>query len=196
MEAPTKRQKEVLDCIRRLTAAQGYAPSRSEIARELGVGTQQAVDAHVKALIAKGWLQRTKGSARTLRLCTPTQVAVVALDEKAPSMPTISGRWADAFQPRADYFAEVADDSMSGLNVERGDLLAVQSTTEAQSGDVIIVRLAKTRACRRLEHLDGGMVRLTPAPRTPDSAVRPIMLDEAALVIEGIVIGTIACRSL
>ena len=204
MQPRTKRQTEVWECIRRLTRAHGYPPTRSEIARELARVrgtvqeeiTQQTVDVHVNALAAKGWLEVDKGKARALKLRTPDEVPLVRLEIESVNEETMPGRYADAFEPRADYFAEVADDTMEGLGVRSGDLLAVKKATSAQSGDVVIAELARTRTCRRIERTDDGMVRLAGMPAKQDETARPIILDEAALRVEGIVIGTIVFRGL
>ena len=65
---PTPRQRDVLALIVRLTAERGFAPSRAEIASAMGWRSTHAVRAHVDELERKGYLARTPGVARSLRV--------------------------------------------------------------------------------------------------------------------------------
>jgi hypothetical protein len=47
----------------------------------------------------------------------------------------------ELFSPRADYLLQVRGNSMSGVGILDGDLLAVHRTAEARSGQIVVVRL-------------------------------------------------------
>ena len=190
MQPPTKRQREVLDFVNQFARTHGYPPTRSEIAKHLSV-TQPTIDSHIKALAERGLLEVSKGRSRAIRVRTPDDVPLVALGEPQADQGTVSGRFAERFEPRPEFFAEAVDDTMSGAGIRCGDLMAVKAETNAQNGDIVIAQLTTGRCCRRLERLANSMVRLSTMPA---SAARPIKLDEAALRIDGIVIGTIAFR--
>ena len=181
-----------------LTAQLGYPPSRKELARELGRATQphttvteQGIDNHVKALVAKGLLAVTKGRSRSIRVLTPDDVELIRLGQSKTVEESVPARYAQRSDPQPELFAEAIDDTMSGAGIRCGDLMAVKAVTKAENGDIVIAQLATGRCCRRLERLANSMVRLSTMPA---SAARPIKLDEAALRIDGIVIGTIAFR--
>lgn len=57
----------IVDAIRRMTAEKGHAPTRREIAAELGIGTQTVQD-HVATMLGVGLLGQTANSPRTLRI--------------------------------------------------------------------------------------------------------------------------------
>ena len=120
-------------------------------------------------------------------------IALVPLGESQGHRETISGFYARRFDPRPAFFAEAVDDTMTGAGIQCGDLMAVKATTNARDGDIVIAELTTGRCCRRLERLANNMIRLATMPA---SAARPITLDQTALRIEGIVIGTICFRAL
>ena len=193
MKPATPRQMEILDAIKRLTEAKGYPPTRIEIAREVGMRSQQAVDRHIRRLTELGLLEVGKHQARAIRVRERGEIERIALGPKQATHRTAPNAYAQEFTPRPDYFAEIADRTSHGLGVEPGDLLAVKRTKEAQDGDVVVARLNANRVCRRLARVENTLMRLE---AIPPSAAKPIMLDEAALCIEGIVIGTIRFRTL
>lgn len=67
MATLTDRQRDVLATIRRLTREMGVAPSIRELGAALGVHYSTA-NAHVRALVAKRYVQRLYNTARGLRI--------------------------------------------------------------------------------------------------------------------------------
>jgi len=65
LRAPTARQTEVLGAIEAHRAALGYSPGVRDLCRLLGVSSTNSVAGHLKALAAKGLLDRTAKVART-----------------------------------------------------------------------------------------------------------------------------------
>ena len=64
----TKRQKDVLDAIERLTKAQGgIGPTYDEIAAHMGI-TCNAVVQHTKRLTARGHLRRLPRAHRSMQI--------------------------------------------------------------------------------------------------------------------------------
>jgi repressor LexA len=69
----TPRQQQVLDLIRHCRDRQLLTPTLREIADYLGIQHVNAAKSHVDALCRKGWLQRSQGMARSLRLTAQAQ---------------------------------------------------------------------------------------------------------------------------
>ena len=67
-EKLTDRQHEVLDHIREHIRRWGMPPSRSELARSLGLAFGSAVNCHLQALERKGWIQLNPGMDRGIQL--------------------------------------------------------------------------------------------------------------------------------
>lgn len=58
----------VLDAVGRLAQQTGYPPTIREIAAACGLESTSTVQYHVNFLVARGYLLRTKGAARSLRV--------------------------------------------------------------------------------------------------------------------------------
>jgi SOS-response transcriptional repressor LexA len=69
VEEITDKQKEILELIIKMTAENGYQPSRAELAVVTGT-TRHAVSQKVKHLVSKGFLEQPEdgGGERCLRI--------------------------------------------------------------------------------------------------------------------------------
>jgi len=68
---PTKKQKAMLDFIDGFIQGRGYSPTLREIMQALGYKSVSTVAKHVDNLIARGWLVKREGSARSLGVVSP-----------------------------------------------------------------------------------------------------------------------------
>ena len=67
----TPRQRDLVEAVRQFTAAHAYAPSLSDLGRELGVSRQHAQRLALEAA-DRGHLIHDPGTARSWRLATDT----------------------------------------------------------------------------------------------------------------------------
>jgi repressor LexA len=199
MSEPTLRQLQVLEFIRLRLAQSGGAPSLGEIAQALGVHLN-AARKHVQALEAKGLLARAARQARGIRL-------PAALPEPALSLPLV-GRVAAGspilsdgnveasfnidpalFRPRPHFLLRVEGDSMIGIGIDDGDLIAVHRTPVAEIGQVVVARLDDEITVKRLARDEHGQWLL----RSENPAYAPIRVDPALreFAIEGRYVGAI-----
>lgn len=65
-ERATKKQKELLNFIDGFIKGNGYGPSYREVMRALEYKSVSTVASHVDGLIARGYLEKTSTSARSL----------------------------------------------------------------------------------------------------------------------------------
>ena len=65
---PTKKQKVMLDFIDGFVKGRGYSPTLREIMQALGYKSVSTVAKHVDNLIARGWLIKRDGEARSLEV--------------------------------------------------------------------------------------------------------------------------------
>lgn len=65
---PTKKQKILLDFIDGFTRGQGYSPTYREIMQALGYKSVSTVAKHIDNLVARGWLVKREGEARSLEV--------------------------------------------------------------------------------------------------------------------------------
>src|SRR5690349_1429055 len=72
----TKRQRQILDYIRRSVASRGCSPSMREIADAAGLRSVSTVSYHVKILTAAGYLDHGPGQPRTV-VAKPSLIQVL-----------------------------------------------------------------------------------------------------------------------
>lgn len=199
----TKRQGEVLECIRRHIEATGYPPTRADIARDLGFRSANAAEEHLKALARKGAIEIIPGTSRGIRLPEPEQeqpeglpiVGQVAAGEPILAEQHIDDYCtigAEFFHPRADYLLRVRGMSMKNIGILDGDLLAVHQTPDAREGQIVVARIGDDVTVKRF-HREGRMVYLI----AENEAFDPIEIDlaEQELQIEGLGVGVIRQRA-
>ena len=199
MRGLTVRQEEVLGYVRQYVRERGVAPSRSEIAEEIGVSNTTTIDSHLAALMRKGWVELRPGSPRYIRLLKEdlplvgvgpilAGQAVLAEERVVRTIPVTVG---EMFLPKADYFVEVHGDSMNRLGLVEGTTVAVKSGAEAQNGEVVVVRYLDEVMVRRFSQTDEVKVELRAESTNP--AYEPIVVDleKDDFEIAGVAIGAL-----
>ena len=81
----TKRQKEVLDFIKRFIGNNGYPPTLEEMCEALDLSAVSTAHQHIKALISKGHLKKEGNLARAIEINEPT----IQLDENLIELPLL-----------------------------------------------------------------------------------------------------------
>ncbi|GGB90219.1 LexA repressor 1 [Marinobacterium zhoushanense] len=198
----TKRQSEVLDCIRQHIEDTGYPPTRADIARDLGFRSANAAEEHLKALARKGAIEIIPGTSRGIRLPEPeiTEHGLPIVGQVAAGEPILAQQHiddyctigAEFFHPNADYLLRVRGMSMKNIGILDGDLLAVHQTPEAREGQIVVARIGDDVTVKRF-HREGSMVYLIAENEEFD----PIEIDlsEQELQIEGLGVGVIRQRA-
>lgn len=67
----TKRQKEVLDFIKKFVDKKGYPPTLEELGKKLKVSAVSTVHQHIATLIEKGYLQKSGHYTRDIDVSEP-----------------------------------------------------------------------------------------------------------------------------
>ena len=70
MVTPTKKQKIMLDFVDGFVKSHGYSPTLREVMQGLDYKSVSTVAKHVDNLVARGWLVKRDGEARSLELVT------------------------------------------------------------------------------------------------------------------------------
>ena len=178
--------------------AEGFPPTRAEIADALGFRSVNAAEDHLKALARKGALSVLPGTSRGIRLPgggAPRR-GVPIIGQVAAGRPILAEANVQGhcqldpglFRPRADYLLRVRGMSMRDAGILDGDLLAVHRTPEAAGGEIVVARVDDEVSVKRFRRR-GHTVRLMPE----NEDYEPIVVDlrRVALVIEGIGVGII-----
>ena len=199
MKGLTERQREVLDYVRWYMRKFGVAPSRSEIAKELGVRNASTIDWHLSALMRKGWVELKPGSARFIRLlkdeiplCVAGPIsagqAMLAEERVVRKIPVVV---AEMFSSKPDYFVEVRGDSMNRLGVVAGTVVAVQIRANARNGEVVVARVSDEVTLKRYYRIGEGEVELRPDSTNPEHERIKVDLRADDFEVVGVVVGAL-----
>lgn len=197
----TPRQAEILAFIKRCLEANGYPPTRAEIAQELGFKSPNAAEEHLKALARKGAIEMTPGASRGIRIPgyepeTQEEEGLPIIGRVAAGAPILAQQHVEEscqinpgfFHPRADYLLRVRGMSMKDIGIFDGDLLAVHTTREARNGQIVVARIDDEVTVKRFQR-SGNKVLLI--AENPEFAPIEVNLEEQDLIIEGLSVGVI-----
>jgi len=206
----TDRQRQVLEIIVRSVRDSGFPPTRAEIAASLGFRSVNAAEDHLQALAKKGVIELTPGTSRGIRLL-PMADLPASGDEFVAPLPGLSlplvGRVAAGspilaaehiqahyacdpgmFTAPPDYLLKVSGLSMRDAGILDGDLLAVQRTSEARNGQIVVARLTDEVTVKRYRKR-GSVIELL--PENPDFKPIEVDAEDENFAIEGLAVGLI-----
>jgi len=198
MEKLTKRQAQILRMIRKFIETEGFPPTRAEIADKLGFRSPNAAEDHLRALQRKGAIELLPGASRGIRLREEKQrVGLPVVGRVAAGSPILAEEHIEAyynvdarlFQPRAHYFLRVKGMSMRDAGILNGDLLAVHTTREASSGQIVVARVGENEATVRRFRRRGTQVRLQ--SENPSFSSIEVDLRQQSFTIEGLAVGVL-----
>ncbi len=193
MKDLTKKQARVLEVIRKKIHGNGFPPTLEELREELGMGSINAVLAHLDALVKKGYIQRSN-KARDIRilkrmdqadnkdynqdqdygLSLPLVGTVIAgspvlTEENIERYVYVPHYLVNNKQPC--FALHVHGDSMMNAGIFDGDLVIVQSTQEARNGDIVVALIGNEVTVKRL--VDNGKERYLKAENPEYSDIHP-----------------------
>ncbi len=220
MDTPPKltaRQQQIFDLVRRSIERTGSPPTRAEIATELGFRSANAAEEHLQALARKGVIELLGGTARGIRLPSPTlrevnqarehrqfslplpqiaQLTLPLVGRVAAGSPILAEEHVEqhysvdpsVFSRTPDFLLRVKGMSMKDIGIMDGDLLAVQKTSEARNGQVVVARLGDEVTVKRFQRHAGG-IRLL--PENPDFQPIEVAAGDESFALEGLAVGLI-----
>jgi len=172
MHPQTRRQREVLDFIRRYLESHGYRPSYQVIARHMGVTSRAGIARIVGDLESQGFLERKRldghfaitltehssspSDSRIVRwLETPGGGNQNGYDEFQLPEFVLGGN--NAAQIRA---FTVPDDALSDIAICRGDVALIELRHFARDSDVVAAVVESRRAILRKFYRVGSFIEL------------------------------------
>ena len=202
----TARQRAVLDSIRDAVRRDGRPPTLREIGAEVGISSTNGVSDHLKALEAKGYIDRASGRSRGLRIIDPAGgPAPVPVSRRVPLLGRIAAGLpihADqnveremeisedfpGLSSHSDLFAlNVSGDSMIGDGIFDGDIIFVTPASTAATGSIVVALIDDEATVKRY-YPENGRIRLEAS--NPDMDPIFVTREEGrTAVIQGIVVG-------
>lgn len=201
-EPLTKRQKEVLDYVTQFIELHGYAPSYREIATYFKYGSVATVAEHIESLVAKGMLQKTDNSARSIQLvpaehidASPSvELPILGLVAAGQPIETLAMHEETLEVPpfmvgrRNSYVLQVKGDSMIDEGIHTGDYVVVTEKSLPSNGEMVIALIGTGEATLKRYYKEKNHIRLQPS----NAAMEPIIIEPGTPIeIQGVVIGLI-----
>ena len=193
MKKLTEKQARVLEIISQKIGGDGMPPTLEELREELGMSSKNAVLTHLKALVKKGYIQRSN-KARDIRILkrldqsedidynvglshelqlpligTVTAGSPVLTEENIERYVYVPHYLVNEKQPC--FALHVRGDSMLNAGIYDGDLVIVQSTNQAKKGDIVVALIGNEVTVKRL--MGSGKQRFLKAENPDYSDIRP-----------------------
>ena len=195
----TKRQKEVLDFVKKSSEKKGYAPSLEEIQKHFKLASVSTAHFHVNGLRDGGYLDKVENKARAISVASKNASSV-----RIPLLGVIAaGEPIEAIQNNKEtidvdksllskggnhYALKVSGNSMIDEGIFDGDTVVVREQQVAENGEKVVALVNRNEVTLKKFFFENGHVRLQPAnPSFP-----PLFPDEIA--IQGKVVSVISSK--
>ena len=188
----TSQQIKVFEVIKDHVVANGFPPTRAEIAKILNFKSVNAAESHIKALVKKGAIEKVPGSSRGIKLVEETtgipligKVAagspITAVDNIEKTIPI------NPLNKLVDFFLRVEGDSMINAGILENDLVGVKHSKVAENGQIVVARIDEDVTLKRF-YKDSNRVRLV----AENNNYKDILVNEEQFfAIEGLAVGII-----
>lgn len=191
----TKRQKDVLDYIKKYSALNGYPPAIREICKGVNLSSPATVFVHMKNLEQLGLIKTTSNKFRTIEILCENEYLQKNEDVvKVPLLGKITaGSPITAIEQPNEFFdipaslipatstvftLHVSGESMINRGVYDGDYVIVQKQSTAKNGDMVVAMTQEDEATLKTFYKENGHIRLQPENDT----MEPIILDNCTIL--------------
>lgn len=201
-ETLTRRQREILEFIKRRIRERGYPPSVREIGEAVGLASSSTVHGHLARLEDKGYLRRDPSKPRAIEVLddgepsapipSPRVVEVPVVGRVAAGTPILAEENVEDVFPLPEdwvrggevFMLEVRGDSMIEAGILDGDRVIVRKQDTAENGDIIVALIGDEATVKRY-YREADHIRLQPE----NSRLQPIRTRDATII--GRVIGLV-----
>jgi repressor LexA len=179
----TKRQRSILEYIRRTRDERGYPPSVREIGEAVGLASPSSVHAQLATLAARGYLAKDASKPRAIRV--RMEESGVPVEQKQLQNVPVLGTVAagapllaqenledtlplprDLVGSGALFALRVKGDSMEGAGILEGDLVVVRQQQTANDGEIVAALVGDEEATvKRLSRRRGKLALVAENPR-------------------------------
>ena len=195
LEKITNKQKEVLDYIKLFSAKNKYPPSVREICLGLDTSSPATIHVHIKKLIEKGYLKRSKNSNHQLQILVNNEYENINNDiTNVPLLGKITaGTPIEAIDMPDEYFAlpsylipqkkevftlKVDGDSMINAGIFSGDIVIVERCNTAKNGEIVVAMNDDNEVTLKTFYKEKDYIRLQPE----NDFMNPIILKNVTIL--------------
>jgi repressor LexA len=192
----TEKQKTFLGYLSRHIDEWGQPPSFEEIRSHFGFSSYNTITTYLKALERKGYIRlpERKNQKRAVEVISPVETKrfeFPLLGRVAAGKPIEALEVADVIEVppsmigQGDHFVlQVKGDSMTEDGILDGDFVVVRKQPTAQNGETVVALINGEATVKRYYRWS-DFVELRPA----NSSMKPILVSEGDLQIQGKVVG-------
>ena len=194
-EGLTKKQKEVLDFIKKFHAENKYPPSIRQICGAINLSSPATVHVHVNHLVEKGFIKRSAEGNRAMELLVPNEYE--DKDKDVVNVPLLgkvtAGSPIEAIEMPNEFFSlpaylipkkkevftlKVDGESMINKGILSDDVVIVERTNTAHNGEMVVAMNDDNEVTLKTFYKEDGHFRLQPENDT----MEPIILDNVTIL--------------
>ena len=196
----TKKQKGVLQYIKKYIVKHGYAPTVREICSGLNLSSPATVHSHLSQLEGKGFIRKGKGKFRTIEVLCENEF--IKKDDQVVKVPLLgkvtAGTPIEAIENPNEFFSlpmelvpnketiftlKVSGESMINAGILDGDIIIVQKQKIARNGEIVVAMTEENEVTLKRYYKEKDHIRLQPE----NDSLAPIIVDNCKIL--GIAIG-------
>ena len=194
-EGLTKKQKEVLDFIKRFHAENKYPPSIRQICSAINLSSPATVHVHINHLMDKGFIKRSDEGNKALELLIPNEYEDKG--EDVVSVPLLgkitAGSPIEAIEMPNELFSlpaylipkkkevftlRVDGESMINVGIHSDDIVIIERGNTARNGEIVAAMNENNEVTLKTFYKENGHFRLQPENDYMD----PIILDKVSIL--------------
>jgi len=196
----TRRQKDVLDFIKKYSAEHGFPPAIREICEGVGLSSSATAFVHVRNLQDAGYLKKTNNKFRTIELLVDNEFDSKKEDViKVPLLGKITaGSPITAIEQPNEFFdlpsnivpnnaevftLHVSGNSMINKGIYDGDYVIIKRQNTAENGEIVVAMTDENEATLKTFYKEKKHIRLQPE----NDSMEPIILPNVTIL--GVAIG-------
>ena len=193
MELLTKRQKDVLDVIKKFMASNGYPPTEREIAEIMHLSSPATIQVHLESLEKKGYIKKHGNMNRTIELLVINEyennhtMDIPLLGKVTAGIPIEAIENPDEYftvpssmvNGKNEVFAlNVSGDSMINAGIFDDDIVIIERTNSAKNGDIVVAMNDENEVTIKRFFKEDNHFRLQPE----NDYMEPIILDNVTIL--------------
>jgi len=192
----TKRQRQILEYLKKYIAKMGYSPTFEEIGKHFKLNSKGTVYKHLQNLEKKGVILKDWNRQRSIQVLSHL---VEATNVTLPLVGIIkAGSPVETFPHKEQisvpshfvgmgkhYVLKVSGNSMIDERIQDGDFVVIKQQIAAENGQTVVALVNNTEVTLKKFYKENDHIRLQPA----NSELSPIILDSESVSIQGIVVG-------
>lgn len=185
MKKLTKSQAKVFDFLKE-SIADGITPSVREICLATGLSSTSTVHSHLKSLEELGYITRTTGLNRSIRIVGEEKASQVPVIGKVTAgVPILAFEDISGYVPfpeskrkgRELFALNVVGESMKDIGILDGDVVICEKKPVAENGEIVVVMIDGEATVKSF-YKEDNYVRLQ--PHNPD--FEPIITDDVIIL--------------